>query len=327
MSPGERISPLVSVVYSPRYDIRFFGFERLHPFDSRKYGRTWNELRRRFGRQLWQHHVPVDRAVTDNELLLVHSAEYLAQIRQSEALAAALELPPLKRAPSWLLRWIIVRPMRWATRGTVLAAKAALKTGVAVNLSGGYHHAKPDRGEGFFLFSDIALAVRSLRAEGLLREGQRVAYIDLDAHQGNGVCEQFQNDKDVFIFDMYNSSIYPYDRDPRRRIDCDLPLPFECRGDKYLRTLKASLPGFLDSLARSPGIGLGIYNAGTDVFIDDPLGGLSLSAVEILERDLFVIEQFRNRGIPVVMLPSGGYTKESYRLITATVAHILEAVQ
>ncbi|MCE9565292.1 MAG: histone deacetylase [Planctomycetes bacterium] len=315
---------MVSVIYSPRYDIRFFGVERMHPFDSRKYGRTWNELRRRIGRRLWKHHVPVDRAVTDDELLLVHSAEYLAKIRQPEVLAAALELPPLKRAPGWLLRWIIVRPMRWATRGTVLAAKAALSSGVAVNLSGGYHHAKPDRGESFCLFSDIALAVRSLRAEGLLREGQGVAYIDLDAHQGNGVCYQVLNDKDVFIFDMYNSAIYPFNPEARRRIDCDLPLPYECRGVEYLRTLKTSLPGFLDSLTHSQGIGLGIYNAGTDVFIDDPLGGLALSAAEILERDLFVIGQFRSRGIPVVMLPSGGYTKESYRLIAATVAWLLE---
>ncbi len=89
---------MVSVIYSPRYDIRFFGVERLHPFDSRKYGRAWKELRRLIGRRLWYHHVPVDRAITDAELLLVHSAEYLAKIRHPKALAAALEVPPMRYA-------------------------------------------------------------------------------------------------------------------------------------------------------------------------------------------------------------------------------------
>ncbi len=319
--------PVVALVYSPRYDIRFFGVERFHPFDSRKYGRAWKELRQQFGARLWNHHVPVDRPSTDNDLLQVHSPEYLATIRRPRGLAAALELPFLRHAPGWLLAWRMVRPMRWATRGTVLAAKAALQHGVAVNLSGGYHHAKPDRGEGFCLFSDIALAIRSLRAEGLLRSPQRVAYIDLDAHQGNGVCHEFLHDKEVFIFDMYNSQIYPsYDSEARQRIDCNLPLPYGCVGVEYLRILRNYLPGFLDSLSRDPGIGLGIYNAGTDVFMNDPLGGMRLTAGDILERDLFVIDQFRSRGIPLVMVPSGGYTRQSYQFITATIMELLTMI-
>src|SRR5262249_32329799 len=140
---------------------------------------------------------------------------------------------------------------------------------------------------------------------------------------GNGVCHQFQQDRDVFLFDVYNPTIYPWDSAARARIDCDLPLPPNCRGWEYLRLLEQHLPGFLDSVSRSAPVALGIYNAGTDVLAGDPLGGLSLSAVEVVQRDLYVIDQFRRRGIPVVMLPSGGYTRESYRLIAATVSRLL----
>ena len=314
-----------AIIFSKRYDISFFGFERLHPFDSRKYGRAWTELRREFGSTLYRNHIVVDRAVSDSELLLVHSPKYLERIRASNELANALEVPALRRLPGWFIRWRMVRPMRWAVRGSVLAAKAAMQTGLAVNLSGGYHHAKPDRGEGFCIFSDIALIVRQLRAEGLIRSPQRIAYIDLDAHQGNGVCHQFMEDREVFIFDMYNASIYPaYDRKARDRIDCDLPLPSGCVGNEYLRLLKTQLPPFLDSVASSGRVALGIYNAGTDVFQEDKLGGMALTANDVLDRDLFVIGQFQARKIPVVMLPSGGYSNLSYRLIASTVRHLLD---
>ncbi len=316
---------MVKVVYSRRYDIGFFGLEKLHPFDSRKYGRAWGELKRIFGHDLQQHLVPVDRAVSVEELLLGHSSEYLARLRSSREMAFALEIPTLGYLPSAVLRWAVLRPMRWAVRGTVLATRSALECGVAINLSGGYHHAKPNQGEGFCLFSDIAIAVRQLRTEGGLSLGQRIAYIDLDAHQGNGVCHQFREDRDVFIFDMYNEEIYPfYDLEARDRIDCKLPLPTGCRGGEYLKTLKKNLPGFLDSISRAGPVGLGIYNAGTDVVQDDPLGGLSLTPSEVLERDLFTIGEFQKRNIPVVMLPSGGYTRSSYQLIATSVQAILK---
>jgi histone deacetylase 11 len=316
---------LPAVVYSPCYDITFFGLERLHPFDSRKYSRAWKALRRSVGDRLDRHHVPVDRPATEEELLLAHSADYLARMRRSGPITSALELPGLGWLPAWLLRWRAVRPMLYAVRGSVLAARAALEQGVAVNLSGGYHHAKPGWGEGFCLFSDIAVLVRQLRADGLIRSPDRIAYVDLDAHQGNGVCHQFVTDRDVFLFDMYNASIYPfYDKEARQRIDCDLPLPPRFSGGDYIRLLKARLPAFLDSVSRSERVALGVYNAGTDVYEGDRLGGLALSVADVLERDLFVIDQFRSRGVPVVMLPSGGYSAESFRLIAATVERLFQ---
>jgi histone deacetylase 11 len=100
-------------------------------------------------------------------------------------------------------------------------------------------------------------------------------------------------------------------------------LPAGCTGAEYLRLVELSLPGFLDSIQRNGRVGLAVYNAGTDVFEGDTLGGLRLSAADVLARDLFVIEQLRTRQIPVVMLLSGGYSRESYRLVANTIVELL----
>jgi histone deacetylase 11 len=312
------------VIYSPRYNISLFGLERLHPFDSQKYGRAWRVLHKHFGQSLDEIWVRPKRQASRDELLLVHSEAYLTRLKDSRYVAKAMEVYPASYLPAWILDWRILRPMRWATAGTIQAARECLNHGLAINLSGGYHHAKPDHGEGFSIYADAAIAVRVLRREGLLSQASRVVYIDLDAHQGNGVCHCFAQDKQVFIFDMYNSLLYPLtDTVARERIDCNLPLTSACQDAEYLRTLHQNLPGFLDSVGRSP-IGLAIYNAGTDVFAADPLGDLSLSATAILERDLYVTTQLRERGIPTVMVLSGGYSAQSYQLVADSVIRLLE---
>lgn len=312
----------MKIVYSPHYNITFFGIERMHPFDSRKYGRAWAVLKKEFGPKLSNHHVRVKRPIPEKELLAVHTPAYLTSLRSSMTLASALEIPPLRFLPAWLARWRVLRPMRWAVQGSIQAASCAMEFGQAVNLSGGYHHAKPNQGEGFCLFSDVAMIVHRLRAEQRLLPTDPVAYIDLDAHQGNGVCHQFRDDPLVRIFDMYNRDIYPRnDFEARKRIDCNIPLGFNCTGAEYLRLLRGRLPQFLDGWSERPR--LCIYNAGTDPYVHDQLGGLCLSGDDILERDLFVFEEVAARKIPVVMLLSGGYSRESFRLVAATIRELL----
>src|SRR5262245_47934336 len=123
------------IVYSGRYNISFFRIEKLHPFDSKKYLHAWRLLESQFGKSLWRNHIRVDRPATDDELAMVHDREYLASLRSSARVADCLEIPILRLLPNWLLRWRVLRPMKWAVRGSVLAAKAALEQGWAVNLS------------------------------------------------------------------------------------------------------------------------------------------------------------------------------------------------
>ncbi len=320
---GHRFLPM-KLVYIRHYNIGFLGLERMHPFDSRKYGRAWKAIGRAVRRLRNRAWVGVPRPVSVADLMAVHDPTYLKRLNDPLELSWALELPFLRKLPAWAVWRVILRPMRWAVAGSLVAAREALVSGVAVNLSGGYHHAKPDRGEGFCVFNDVAYLVNRLRAEGRLTATDRVAYVDLDAHQGNGVSHHFRADRQLFMFDAYNPNIYPaHDREARARIDCPVPLPTRCAGTEYLQILERTLPGFLDSIGRSERVGLAVYNAGTDVFTHDSLGGLHLSAEDVLARDLFVVEQLRARGIPVVMLLSGGYSRDSYQLVANTVIELL----
>ena len=312
------------IVYSRHYNIGFYGLERLHPFDSRKYGRAWKLLCRHFGSSMQGLHVKPERAASRDELMLVHSPGYLAQLRDPKYVARALEVSRIRRLPGWVVDWHILRPMRWATRGTMIAAREALTSGLAVNLSGGYHHAKPDQGEGFSIYSDIGVAVANLRAGNLIASDSRIVYVDTDAHQGNGVCHTFMEDNRVFIFDIFNGQIYPnLDVGARERIDCPVAITRLVTDANYMGELHDRLPGFLDSVGRSP-IGLAIYNAGTDIVAGDPLGDLNISAATIRDRDLFVVGELRRRGIPTVMVLSGGYTKQSYQLVADSVVGLIE---
>lgn len=316
--------PSPRIVYSGRYNIGFFGLERLHPFDSRKYGRAWRLLRQRFGSQLDRFWVQPSGPVTRDELLMVHKPEYLQQLRSARFLTGVLEVRPLKYVWWPITDWCVLRPMRWATAGTMLAARLAMDHGLAINLGGGFHHACHDDGHGFCVYADIGLAIADLRRRGMLNESDRVAYIDLDAHQGDGVCRTFYDDPRVFIYDQYNQQIFPLDILARRRIDCDVPVNKKCSEAEYLSALKTRLPAFLDSITKARPLKLAIYNAGTDIYEHDPLGRLSVSAAGVRERDRFVLEELIGRKVPTMVLLSGGYTRESYRLVAEMVRDVIQ---
>lgn len=316
----------MKVIYNPHYNMGLMGLEKLHPFDGKKFQRAWALLERGLGSDLARYHVDVDRPLSDDELLAIHSIQHLQLMRQPSALAKAFEVREVALLPYSMLDLGFLTPMRWACRGSIIAARQALQNGFAINLGGGFHHAKPERAEGFCIFSDIALIVSQLRADGTLTDDQRVAYIDLDAHLGNGVAHCFLNDPRMFHFDMFNESIYPTsDAVAMDRVDCPIPVPIGCEGLQYLELLRNQLPQFLDSVTRTKDVGLVIYNAGTDVVANDDLGLMSLTERNVLERDQFVFLETRRRNLPTVMLLSGGYTEASHRLIANSVTWMCSA--
>ena len=311
------------VVYSPNYNIEFMGLERLHPFDSKKYGRAWKIIADQLGDETMGILASPEQPVSQETLLRIHTPRYLERLKEAKHLAKALELPILANVPASLTDHHVLNPMRWATAGSVLGARLAMANGIVINLGGGYHHAKPEGGEGFCVYSDIGLAVDGLRRNGLLSDSDEIAYIDLDAHQGNGVSHVFLNDRRLRSFDIYNEEIYPAnDRVARNRIDCDLPIPSGISDSDYLRLLRAALPPFLKSFNYGRPA-FAIFGAGTDVLAGDPLGAQQLSPTGILERDLFVVEQLRQLGVPTLMLTSGGYTDMSHQLIAHTVVALV----
>jgi acetoin utilization deacetylase AcuC-like enzyme len=193
-----------------------------------------------------------------------------------------------------------------AVGGTCEAARAALDAGVAMNLAGGTHHAFADHGEGYCVFNDVAVAIRSLQAEGKIG---CAAVVDLDVHQGNGTHAIFAGDDSVFTFSMHGARNYPFHKVP----GCvDIELNDGTGDDEYLSVLGATLP---DVLGRADA-DLVVYLAGADPLEHDRLGRLALTADGLARRDAIVLQCCREVGLPVVITIAGGYSDP----IDATVA-------
>ncbi len=292
----------IGVVYSKQYNISILGFEKFYPFDIHKYERIHDQLIRVGVMREEDFLIPED--VREEDLLLVHSPEYLKRVRTARGTARCLEFPAVRLLGPFS-RPLVVKPFEKATAGTILAARTALDKGIAFNLAGGYAHASGDEGGGFNILADVPVAIRVLQKEGLI---QRCLVVDCDVHQGQGTAREFADDPDVVTFDMYNQYVYP--AGGRVQATVDVPLSPGTAGPEYLALLHRHLPRAIEMAQPN----LVIYVAGTDVYKDDPLGGLDLSAQDVLERDMFVIDSARNRGIPIAVVLSGGYSAESWRL-------------
>ncbi len=313
------------IVYSPNYNVRLWGLERLHPFDARKYQKVWELLEEEFGAQLATLDAAPTEPVSFEDLAIVHSPEHLARVRTSAGLAKAFDIGLAAYMPNFWLQNGLVTPVRWAAAGTVQAARLALEHRLAMNLGGGFHHARPDKPAGFCLFNDVAVAVHLLRREEKIARDDIVAYIDLDAHQGNGVCHCFMNDPSVKILDVFNADVYPNrDEAAKNRIDIGVPLDLGTDGTKYLHELRRALSRFLDLCERNGKVAIAFCNLGADVLMGDPLGAMSLTPDELLERDTLTVDALAERSIPTVTTASGGYAKDDFRAIAKSLTRLLE---
>jgi acetoin utilization deacetylase AcuC-like enzyme len=230
---------------------------------------------------------PLDRETLE----LVHTCEYLNKLESSGLSAAEQRRLGLPWSEALWLR------SRLAAGGTLLAARSALEHGLAGNLAGGTHHAFADHGEGFCVLNDVAIATLKLRTEALI---ERSVIIDLDVHQGNGTALIFEGDDAVFTFSMHGERNYPL---AKMRSNLDVALRDGTGDDEYLGALHRHLPSVLDDADAD----IAFYLAGVDVAAEDRFGKLALSEEGIRGRDQLVIESVRSRGIPLVILPAGGY--------------------
>jgi histone deacetylase 11 len=303
------------LVYSDEYDISCWGIERLHPADSRRASRAFRRVMETCGASARALHAPVRGEIGADALTRVHDAPYLESLKRRSVIANALEVPALRFLPARVLDSSILRPMRIATEGTLLAARGALARGAAINFAGGYHHAHRDKAEGFCVYADVPIAIEQLRAEGALSPNAAVAIVDLDAHRGNGFESIYTSDRSVRFLDIYNFQVYPgklaQDRERFRHV---ISIRAQLDGEGYLSVLKRFLPEFL---AEGP-FALAFFNAGSDVLQGDPVGQLALSADYVRARDQYVIGELERASIPWVMLPSGGYTEQSHALLADT---------
>ena len=238
-------------------------------------------------------------ALSEEQLRLVHTPEYLEQIRNSDTLAKLLLLDP---SHPWGDR--LLQPFLYAAGGTLEAARAAMPSRtIAINLGGGFHHAQADKAEGFCAIADVAIAIRALQRDGLV---QRVLIVDLDCHHGNGNAEIFSSDESVFTLSIHgNNWCWVTKRNNR-----DIELPSHTGDAVYLATVAEHLPAILGEF--SPDVVF--YIAGSDPFVEDALGDFDVSEAGMLERDQIVTREVRGRGIPLVVTTAGGYGPSSWRI-------------
>jgi acetoin utilization deacetylase AcuC-like enzyme len=234
------------------------------------------------------------RAVTDQEILRAHAPDYLKRV----ASGTLTEKDVRRIGFPWSER--MVERSRRASGGTLGACLAALDDGFAANLAGGTHHAFSDRGEGYCVFNDSAIAARAVQAAGL---AERVVVIDTDVHQGNGTAAILRGDPTVFTFSIHGAKNFPFHKEES---DLDAPLPDGAGDTEFLATLERGLEAALDAADAD----LAIYLAGADPFEGDRLGRLSVTKSGLAERDRIVLEACRERKIPVAVTMAGGYAYE-----------------
>jgi acetoin utilization deacetylase AcuC-like enzyme len=245
------------------------------------------------------HELVVPESATDEQLLRVHTRDYLERVKNGTLSESAIRRIGFPWSEG------MVERSRRSVGGTLAACRSALEDGVAVNLAGGTHHAFSDRGEGFCVFNDAAVAARAMQAE---ERAERVVILDCDVHQGNGTAAIFADDPTVFTFSIHGANNFPF-----RKIesDLDVPLPNGTAGASYLYALEGGLAAAL----KAANADLAIYLAGADPFVRDRYGKLALSHADLLARDRLVFDYCRDRGLPIATVMSGGYAEDIEEIV------------
>lgn len=248
-------------------------------------------------------------AATWDELRLAHDAAYV------QAVATGTLAPEAQRRIGFPWSPGMVERSRRSAGATIAAARAAFDDGVAVNLAGGTHHSFSDRGEGYCVFNDVAIAARVLQREG---RAARIAVVDCDVHQGNGTAAIFRHDPSVFTFSMHGEKNFPFRKE---QSDLDVELADGTGDDGYLAALETHLPPVLAHHAPD----LVFYLAGADPFEGDRLGRLKLTFDGLRSRDVFVFAQCLAARVPVAVAMSGGYAPAIEDIVRIHVQTVVEA--
>jgi len=280
-----------AVAWSRRYVLDWPG----HVFPTAKYALLFEALRAEgLADADWIEPGPVAR----DALLLGHERGHVEEIERLTAdpacVALRFEIPLSRR---------VVDAVLHHCEGTRLAVEAALARGAAISLGGGFHHAFPDRGEGFCFYNDVVVALRAAHAAGRLR---RAVVVDVDVHQGNGTAAAFRarggdaGKRPFATYSIHQEDLYPV---PKEESDVDVGLMGGAGDRDYLDALAATLPRFLDDHPAE----LLLYVAGADPYERDRLGELRLTRDGLRQRDDFVLAEAARRGLKVAAVVAGGY--------------------
>jgi acetoin utilization deacetylase AcuC-like enzyme len=237
----------------------------------------------------------------EKDILLTHDPVYWDRLKNLRLSASEIRKTGFPLSRELVERELVIM------NGTVQAALFALEFGIGMNIAGGTHHAFTNRGEGFCLLNDIALAADYL----LHRKGiGKILIVDLDVHQGNGTAQIFRQEARVFTFSMHSGHNYPFHKE---QSDLDIALPDGTQDGAYLQLLQQTLPRLLEQVQPD----FMFFQSGVDILATDKLGRLQVSLAGCQARDRFVLQTCRQNGLPVAVSMGGGYSEK--------IAHIVEA--
>jgi acetoin utilization deacetylase AcuC-like enzyme len=240
-------------------------------------------------------------SLDENLILLTHEESYWRKLQN-----LALTPKEIRRTGFSLTQELVNRETTIAG-GTLDCTRFALQHGVAMNIAGGTHHAFTNRGEGFCLLNDIAIAANELLSTGRVKQ---IFVVDLDVHQGNGTAQIFKNEPRVFTFSMHGANNYPM---VKENSDLDIGLPDRTRDLFYLRTLESNLMNILEQIHPD----FIFYQSGVDILDTDRWGRLNVTRNGCKERDRMVLETAKRNKIPLVATMGGGYSEDFKDIIEA----------
>lgn len=241
-------------------------------------------------------------AVCTNEIiLLTHEKEWLDKLLQQTLSPQEQRRIGFPQSPALTQRELII------TQGTIDCCHYALQYGVAMNVAGGTHHAFANRGEGFCMLNDMAVAANYLLHNKL---AAKIIIIDLDVHQGNGTAKIFENDNRVFTFSMHGGHNYPFHKE---KSDLDIPLPDGTDETNYLNILKNTLPELLKTVQPD----FAFYLSGVDILNTDRYGKLNVTLQGCKQRDTFVFNILKQQQIPCTVAMGGGYSVDVKIIVDA----------
>ena len=237
----------------------------------------------------------------ESVILATHEPTYWQRLNTLQLTAAEIRKTGFPLSHELVSREVII------TNGTLQAALFALEFGVAMNIAGGTHHAFTNRGEGFCLLNDQAIAANYLLQNQL---ASQILIVDLDVHQGNGTAQIFRQEPRVFTFSMHGDHNYPLHKE---QSDLDVPLPDGITDEAYLKHLYWHLPRLLEQVQPD----FIFYQAGVDILDTDKLGRLGVSRQGCKMRDQFVLETCRQNQVPVAVSMGGGYSEQIAFIVEA----------
>lgn len=293
-----RLSPSLPVLYAHYSDHVAMPLPEKHAFPRNKYALA----RERIGGFAEKLAIELRPAppTTDAELLRVHTAEYVRRVRAGELTEKEQREIGFPWSEGFVERSLHSTGATLAAGRAVFAARDRGDAAWGVHTAGGTHHAFADRGQGFCVFNDVAVAVRNLRAEGRF---ERALVLDLDVHQGNGTAAIFADDPETFTVSLHGAKNYPREKEAS---DLDVPLPDACEDAEYLLRLDEALAETWQRFDPE----VVFYIAGADPYERDRYGRMKLTMAGLCERDERVAAVCRERGLPVIAAMGGGYARE-----------------